>query len=102
MLTNQQSYTVSDELDRGSPESPIEATENNSPCHQLLDWEDDLEERPIVFRIREYTNCEENSATVSFLMYQFMFIQYYTIEVCTSNFAPYGSWSVSRRYSEFR
>ena len=111
MLTNQQSYTVSDEFEREvlTPhlphESPVKSYEQppGDPCHTLLDWEDSLEERPVVFNIRDYTNCEENSATVSIHQcYNPYCSQYYTIEVCTSSFAPYGSWTVSRRYSEFR
>ena len=48
-------------------ESPVKSFDQPAadPCHQLLDWEDALEERPIVFNIRDYTNSEENSATVS-------------------------------------
>ena len=73
MLTNQQSYTVSDEFEREilTPhlpnESPVKSYEQppGDPCHTLLDWEDSLEDRPVVFKIRDYSNCEENSATVS-------------------------------------
>jgi hypothetical protein len=35
------------------------------PCHQLMDWEDPLEDRPVVFKIREYSNLDDNSCTVS-------------------------------------
>lgn len=63
-------------------------TDKGVQCMQVLDWEDPLDERPIVFRIRDYNNV--NDCT------------YYTIEVQTLNYGPHGNWSVKKRYSEFR
>jgi hypothetical protein len=74
MLTHQDSYTVSDDFEKIdiSRRIPSDNLLKNSfeatwpePCHHMLHWEDSLEERPIVFKIRDYTNNEENSATVS-------------------------------------
>ena len=74
MITNQDSYTVSDEYEREvfTPQLPSERNGGRSferpllePCQSLLDWEDSLEERPVIFRIREHSNNEESSCTVS-------------------------------------
>lgn len=75
MLTNQDSYTISDDYGREVftphlPHAPSNANRSfeqpcTEPCQSLLDWEDSLEERPVIFRIREFSNNEENSATVS-------------------------------------
>lgn len=78
MITNQDSYTVSDEYEREvlTPKLPSERVGGNSfeqlplfePCQALLEWEDPLEERPVIFRIREYSNNEESSCTVSLIV----------------------------------
>jgi hypothetical protein len=74
MITNQDSYTVSDENEREvfTPQLPSERNGGRSfeqpllePCQAILEWEDTLEERPVIFRIREYSNNDESSCTVS-------------------------------------
>jgi len=76
MITNQDSYTVSDEYEREvfTPHLPSERVGGRSfeqplpePCQALLEWEDSLEDRPVIFRIRESSNNEESSCTVSTL-----------------------------------
>jgi hypothetical protein len=96
MLTNQDSYTVtvSDDFERCAltPRLPSEnqlrsfETPNEEPCHHMLGWEDSLDERPIMFKIRQYLNNEENSCTVGTLLKNLIFVlQYYQIEICTSS-----------------
>jgi hypothetical protein len=69
MLTNLHSYTVSDEyLTPKVASDPLARSFEQTvldPCHHVMDWEDSLEERPVVFKIRDYYNNEDNSCTVS-------------------------------------
>ena len=38
-------------------------TENAVPCLQVLEWDDALDERPIVFRIRDYHNSTDHTVS---------------------------------------
>jgi hypothetical protein len=39
------------------------ATDNGVPCLQVLEWDDALDERPIVFRIRDYHNSSDHTVS---------------------------------------
>lgn len=96
MITNQESYTVSDEYERecSTPHLPSENLKRSfeqsylEPCHQIMEWEDSLEERPIIFRIREYTNNEDNSCTVSTIEFVNKPICFVIFSITQSKFAP--------------